>query len=259
MRVLLTNDDGYQSEGLRTLCRELSLYCEVYVAAPLKQQSGASHSMNLFREIPVQIVDIPGAKKAWAIDGTPVDSVKIGVEKFMQWKVDGVISGMNRGPNLGTDVFYSGTVGAATEAAILGIPAIAVSLSCAQDSPNYQEAAQLTWKVAQKIFRQREEDNHLLFNLNIPDLPHGEIKGICTARLGIRRYYNDLDQQPTSAEEISFILSGRCEERSQRPDDDVQLLRQGYATLTPLVLDRTNERFMAFCRKITEEVSFSKD
>ena len=254
MRVLLTNDDGYQSAGLQQLCRALSSSYEVYVAAPAQQQSGASHSMHGFQKIFVEPVAIPGAEKAWAVSGTPVDSVKIGIEKLLKVPVDCVISGINQGANLGTDVFYSGTVGAACEAAIGGIPALAVSLDTHNKNADYQAAVQVASQVLQQLLAQAPAvDVPFLMNLNIPELPLKEIKGIRAAQLGVRRYHNKLAEQFDEDGRLAFLLGGICEELSGRKDDDVQLVKQGYASLTPLSLNRTDFHQMPFCRRITGE------
>ncbi len=253
MRVLLTNDDGYLAEGIQALSEALAEDCEVYVAAPLLQQSGASHSMNTHRPVSVQAVEVPQARQAWAIDGTPVDCVKIGLERLVPENVDCVVSGINHGTNLGTDVFYSGTVGAAAEAAILGVPALAVSLdSIGKETADFKAAAQLARQVVRRLYEEVQPP-HMLFNLNIPGLPLKQIRGFRAARLGARRYLNHLEQQTVQSEKMEFLLNGSCEELSHRPNDDVVLLKAGYATLTPLSLERTALEEMPLCRRITGE------
>ena len=254
MRVLLTNDDGYFAEGIRALSEALADDCEVYVAAPLLQQSGASHSMSTHRPVSVQAAEVPQAKQAWAVDGSPVDCVKIGLEKLVPPEgVDCVISGINHGTNLGMDVFYSGTVGAAAEAAILGVPALAVSLdSIGKETADFQAAAQFTRQVVRRLFEE-VKPAHMLFNLNIPGVPLKQIKRFKAARLGVHRYHNHLEEQPVQPGKMEFLLNGSCEILSHRPDDDVVLLRAGYATLTPLSLERTALEEMPLCREITGE------
>jgi len=252
MKVLLTNDDGYQALGLQTLCAVLAKEYEVYVAAPLKQQSSTGHSMTAFGKVLAKSVSIPGAAAAWAIDGTPVDAVKIGLEKFLNYQVDLVVSGINQGTNLGTDVFYSGTVGAACEGALLGVSALAVSLDSHDPEADYLPAAQLAKEIITKAFLPGQAEP-LVLSLNVPALPKEKIKGIKAARLGVRRYYNGLKEQGGRQDAMEFVLNGTCEELSHRPDDDVQLLRQGYATLTPLSLERTDLARLADCKSIIGE------
>ncbi len=249
--ILLSNDDGYQAEGLQTLCRTLAKEKDtaVYVAAPLHQQSGTGHSMHTRQRVSVQEVSIPGAAGAWAIDGTPVDAVKIGLEKMLQKEtVTCLISGINQGRNVGVDVFYSGTVGAAAEAAILGVPALAVSLDVCTDTPDYETAAAITVQLLQKILQQMKQKLFLL-NVNIPEAAAENSPGIRTARLAVMRYHNELAEQYNEAGRLEFRLGGSCETLSDAPDDDVRLLDKGYVTLTPLTLERTDLAMLEMCQK----------
>jgi len=128
MRILLTNDDGINARGLHSLINKLNTIAEIYVVAPRSEQSGTGHSITVFDPIKAIETKIPGIKKGWLVGGTPVDCVKLGTKRLVPEPIDLVVSGINHGSNLGTDVLYSGTVSAATEGVIMGYPAIAVSL-----------------------------------------------------------------------------------------------------------------------------------
>ena len=166
MRILVSNDDGIMADGLITLVKRLSEEHEVYVAAPDRQRSAYSHSVTYFlRDLHARLIEVPGAYKAWSVDGTPADCVYAAVCGLMEEAPDLVVSGINRGWNVSYDCIYSGTVGAASEGTILGIPSIAVSL--ASDRPyEFETSAEITAQLLKRFMEDPDRYEYVL-NVNI--------------------------------------------------------------------------------------------
>ena len=174
--ILITNDDGYQSDGIMALVRVFKPIANIILVAPLEERSCSSHSITARQTLRVKDVQVDGVS-GLAVDGTPADTVILGLNLFSQTPVHFVISGINRGPNLGFDVFYSGTVGAAMEAAMSGIPAMAVSLSI-QEKFNYEVAAETALQIFLHFEETLSRQKNLVLNVNIPDVAHsGKLNG----------------------------------------------------------------------------------
>ena len=169
--ILLTNDDGYQAPGLRTLAAALQSFASVSIVAPSQEQSGAAQSLTLRRPIVCQQI----AEREWAVDGTPADCVIVALHKLLPEKPDMVISGINHGANLGENVYYSGTVGAAREAALHHIPAVAMSLCSKSATVKFESAARVARSAAELILQEGLPDQVLL-NLNVPEPWSGGVK-----------------------------------------------------------------------------------
>ncbi|HWP98290.1 MAG TPA: 5'/3'-nucleotidase SurE [Syntrophomonadaceae bacterium] len=243
MRILLTNDDGVHARGLQALVKELSAIAEIYLAAPDRERSATGHSITVFEPIKAKKTAIAGTKGAWAVWGTPVDCVKLAIARLIDEKIDLVVSGINHGPNLGTDVLYSGTVSAAAEGVIMGSPSLAVSLNSYQENMNFDFAAQFTRRVIQAIFH-LGMDNRTLLNINIPDLAAQEIKGLRISRLGVRNYDNLFEERLDPRGNTYYWLGGGVIDEEQEPDSDVVSVESGYISLTPIHLDLTNYRLI---------------
>ena len=187
MKILLSNDDGVFATGIRALATELSKQNEIYVSAPDSERSAVSRSMTLFsplRARPVKLTDLPDVP-AYAVNGTPVDCVRLGLGNLFE-QPDLVISGINIGPNLGTDVLYSGTVGAAHEAALLGYQAVAVS--CCAYEPKHLDTAARAAAWAIRYVGEHPMPFGTLLNVNAPDLPAEQIRGIKAVPTGVIGY-----------------------------------------------------------------------
>ncbi|MFC0905058.1 5'/3'-nucleotidase SurE [Clostridium sp. MT-14] len=222
MRLLLTNDDGIDAEGLHILAKCFEKDNEVIVAAPNMQRSGSGHSITTDRSLTAEEVKIPGINsKAYSINGTPADCVRVGLNKIEDKKIDMVISGINNGFNLGIDVLYSGTVSAAIEAAICKVPSMAVSLDTKGGNYDYNIAAKYALEVFSTI-RGRYKKDDVVLNLNVPLLPIEKIKGIKVCNMGFKYKRKGMD-------------SKECNETT-----DVKYINDGYVTLTPLHYDLTN-------------------
>jgi len=241
---LVTNDDGFDAPGIKALICGLSGLGELTVIAPESERSGASHAITVFEPITARKtrVDWNGnVYSGYKVGGTPADCVRLGILELSGDKSDLVVSGVNRGGNYGGDILYSGTVGAALEAALFGIPSIAFSLQFDKDE------AEQRWDTCEKLipilteyFLNNQLPGGTVLNVNIPNLPIDDIKGIRIAKLSSAV----MDDQYTVSNETngdkSFKIkfSGRHELRG-RPDEDFNLVHDGYVALTPLHFDMT--------------------
>ena len=191
--ILLTNDDGIRAPGLLAMLEALSEWAKVYVVAPDSERSGVGCAVTLTRDLESVPADKPPAAAAWAISGTPADSVKLGVAELLPERADMVVSGINRGPNVGVNVFYSGTVAAAIEAAVLGLPSVAVSLDYAPVMP-FELAAERVTPVVRAVLEKGLGRGYLV-NVNVPNVPAGEMgPAVLTrhGRAGFREFYRPL-------------------------------------------------------------------
>ncbi len=239
MNFLLVNDDGIESEGLHALANALATVGNVYVAAPDTQQSGKSLSISLMDSIRVNEYHVPNAVKAWRVNGTPADCTKVGIQKCAEEgaKIDVVFSGINRGSNLGCDTLYSGTVGAAMEAALHDLHAVAVSVNH-HDAKYFAAACSLALQVIDYVVNLPV---NIVVNINTPNLPPEEILGIKYATLGQSNYVDEFVHK----EDDIYVLEGYIPDYSHVPDFiDVGANYKGYATVTPMMFDLTAYDFI---------------
>ncbi len=251
MKILLTNDDGIYAKGIQALVKELSTIAEIYLAAPDHERSGTGHSITVFDPIKVVETKIPGTKYGWKIGGTPVDCVKLAMNRLIGEKVDLVVSGINHGPNLGTDVLYSGTVSAAAEGVIMGSPSIAVSLNSYLDEVDFSFSAQFTRRVIAAVMSGGMDKNTLL-NINIPLLPPEKMQGIRISKLGVRNYNNLFEQRQDPRGNTYYWLGGGVLNEEQHEDSDVYAIEQGYISITPIHLDLTDYKLMHKYQRISQ-------
>ena len=239
MRILVTNDDGIYADGLNVLYRELSELGECVVVAPETEQSAVGHAITLYRPIMVRRARKDGEFLGYAVRGTPADCVKIGVKELTEKPVDLVVSGINVGANVGINVLYSGTVSAATEAAILGIPAIAVSLDTRTSSSNFIPAA----RFIKKLIPQVMESSFLrgvTLNVNVPALPEEEIRGAVITRQGAARLVEEFERRLDPRGNIYYWLAGETLlPDTEELESDACALSRGYITITPINYDLT--------------------
>lgn len=238
MNILVVNDDGIGSKGIRHLVQALSKVADVYVCAPDGQRSAKSHSITLGQDVIIQPVAFPGAKGALQTSGSPADCTKIGLQFFAEEGVtiDMVYSGINMGSNLGMDTLYSGTIGAAAEAAVSGIQAVAVSADD-HEATHFDTACKLAVDVIEHVYGKL--DPSVVVSINVPDLPASEIKGVKTALLG-GHYYDDRFHH---VEGSRYALSGQPADYSDSSlEYDLASVYAGYATITPLQFDFTDRR-----------------
>lgn len=234
MRILLSNDDGYFSPGLQALARELSKIADVVVVAPERDRSGASNSLTLDR--PLQLKRAPSGY--YYVNGTPTDCVHLAVTGMLDVQPDMVISGINHGANMGDDTVYSGTVAAATEGFLLGVPSMAVSL-VGRSPTQFETAAVLAREMVERMQR-TPLAAPVLLNMNVPDLPYAELKGLRTTRLGKRHRAEPVIRDTNPRGEQIFWIGPVGEAADAGEGTDFHAVAQGYVSLTPLQIDLTH-------------------
>ena len=231
MHLLLVNDDGIHAPGIRAVCdAAVKAGHRVSVCAPDRERSAASHSFTLGGLLSAESADYPGTERAWASDGTPSDCARLGL--YLAGDVDAVISGINNGPNLGGACIYSGTVGAAMEASMSGVPALASSLQESGRS-DYSAAAELTIRVAEWMMNHPLRRGEI-YNLNVPV---SEIRGVKAAVLGPVYLDSAEYTEIETAEGVKYRYKSGVNVPVDDPECDVLLIEQGYATLTKLTWD----------------------
>jgi 5'-nucleotidase len=238
--IVVTNDDGVQAPGVLALATAMRTLGEVEVVAPSINQSASGHKKTLFQDIPYSRVTLADGSEATSVGGSPADCIALAALGLIRWPPQIVVSGINRGPNMGQDITYSGTVTAALEASISGVPAVAVSLDNrnANTVEDYAEAARVAVQVVQRALEQKLPAFTIL-NLNVPALPR--VKGIRLTRQGVRIYQDELEIKEAVARIVGPEPGGMFEEAGT----DLWAVHQGYASLTPLHLDLTAHRLFA--------------
>jgi 5'-nucleotidase len=233
MKFLLCNDDGYFAPGLACLAEKLASLGDVVVVAPERDRSGVSNSLTLDRPLIVR----RAANGFYYVNGTPSDCVHLAVTSFLDFKPDLVVSGINHGANMGEDTLYSGTVAAAMEAYLLGIPALAVSLAGRIDN-HFDTAAAVAADLAER-FASQPPASPILLNLNVPDMPHSALKGIKVTRLGRRHQVEPAVKSLNPRGETIYWVGAVGQAQDAREDTDFYAVTAGYASLTPLMVDLT--------------------
>ena len=235
MNFLIVNDDGIDSRGIRALADALSTQGKIFVSAPAKQQSGKSQSITFMESIEVEVAEFEGAELAWKVHGTPADCTKIGLQlcALEGHNIDIVFSGINQGSNLGTDTLYSGTVGAAMESILQGIRAVAVSVGD-HNASHFEVACDLAVQIIPIVMWM---DPTVVININTPNLPREEIKGLKYAALGPSFFLDGFVYK----EGNTYQLEGHVPDFSHLGEAlDVGANSLGYATITPLKPDHTD-------------------
>ncbi|WP_127959695.1 5'/3'-nucleotidase SurE [Serratia microhaemolytica] len=235
MKILLSNDDGVSAPGIQVLAQALRQFASVQVVAPDRDRSGSSNAMTL--ESPLRAQTLPNGDIV-VPRGTPTDCVYLGVNMLMQPGPDIVVSGINAGANLGDDVIYSGTVAAAMEGRHLGLPALAVSL---HGTEHYQTAATITSHLLRTLLVEPLRIDKIL-NINVPDLPLNQIKGIRVTRCGSRHPADQVIRQQDPRGRTLYWIGPLGEKSDAGPDTDFAAIEQGYVSITPLQVDMTAYR-----------------
>ncbi len=250
MKLLISNDDGIFALGIKTLADTLALAGhEVIVVCPDRERSATGHGLTLHDPIRAELVTgvFHSSVKSWSCSGTPADCVKLALGALLDKFPDFVLSGINHGANLGTDVLYSGTVSAAMEGTIEGIPSIALSLtsfSCQE----FQPAADFAKTLIAHLERQPLSESMLL-NINIPPVPTAEIAGVKVVRQGIRRYFDTFQKRVDPRGKTYYWLSGEVLQDLEQPEHlhlppeietDVQAIKRNFITIVPLQFNLTS-------------------
>jgi 5'-nucleotidase len=235
MRILCTNDDGYLATGLNVLASAARPLGEVSIVAPDREQSATSHSLTIHHPLRAR----RARDGALVVDGTPTDCVILAVGELLEHRPDIVLSGINHGPNMGEDVLYSGTVAAAMEATVLGIPAVAVSYTGSdyEELPGWEGilTALLRNMVAADDF-----PPDTLFSVNLPPVSPEDVRGIRVTSLGKRRYSDSLTRALDPSGKEYFWIGGGVTNWTGTPDSDFRAVKEGFISVTPLHLDLTN-------------------
>jgi 5'-nucleotidase len=232
LRVLLTNDDGIQAPGLSALADALATIADVTVVAPSGERSGASHSISVRRPVTCEQV----GDRRWSVDGTPADTVIIALNRILDRKPDLVVSGVNLGANIGQNIHYSGTVGAALEATLNRVPAFAISIATRNAACDFAPTARLGRELAGLLFEEGLPEG-ILLNVNVPESWGG---GVRFTRQSERVTRNVLREEPGPRGPIFWLQETQALE-SLEPDSDYAAIRAGMAAVTPLQVRRTHE------------------
>ena len=235
MKILCTNDDGYEATGIKVLVAAASKLGNVTTVAPDREQSATSNSLTLHHPLRAR----QNSDGTWVVDGTPTDCVLLALNELLIEQPDVCVSGVNHGPNMGEDVLYSGTVAAAMEATFMGIPAVALSHT------GYEHGQLEGWepivvKILQSILGQDELAAGTLFNVNLPRIAPADVRGIRVTSLGQRRYAESITRANDPSGREYFWIGGGVASWQGGADSDFQAVNEGYISVTPLNLDLTN-------------------
>jgi len=234
VRILLSNDDGYQAQGLRELAKALEQLAEITVVAPDRDRSGASNSLTL--ETPLRVEQVES--NVYCVNGTPTDCVHVAITGLLAHEPDMVISGVNHGANLGDDVLYSGTVAAAMEGRFLGSPAVAVSL-VAGGGRHFGTAVSL---IRRMVGRMTDDPlpGETILNINVPDLPETSIRGVQATRLGFRHKSEPVVQARDPKDRPVYWVGPAGEGQDAGPGTDFHAVANGWISVTPIKIDLTD-------------------
>lgn len=243
MKILVSNDDGIDSPGIYALVQELKKIGEVTVVAPDRQQSAVGHSLTISRPLRATQFKRDGEMFGYAINGTPSDSVKLALAGLLDFRPDIIVSGINHGKNTAVNILYSGTVSAATEGMLSGVKALAVSLDNHSWSADMTAAAKYAAIVAKKLIS-IDLPSDTLLNLNVPDLPFEEIKGIKAVRHADSYWKDKFEERLDPFNYKYYWFSGEYQSLHDEEGTDDYALKNGYASLTPIHYDLTNFHFL---------------
>ena len=243
MRILLSNDDGYFSPGIEHLARALSAVADITVVAPERDRSGASNSLTLDRPLSLK----QSANGFYYVNGTPTDCVHLAVTGMLDEIPDMVVSGINNGANMGDDTIYSGTVAAATEGFLLGVPSVAVSL-CSKAGTHFETAARVALEVVQMI-RQRQTGEPVLLNVNVPDVPYDALQGTVVTRLGKRHKAESVVRTVTPRHETVYWVGAAGEAQDAGEGTDFFAVNNRQVSITPLQIDLTHNAQLSLVRE----------
>lgn len=242
LKVLISNDDGIFANGIQTLAEKLSKTCEVYIAAPNRERSAMGHALTLHKPVHVEEVELKfPVAKAYAISGTPSDCVKLAANAlFKDIPFDVMISGINHGPNLGSDVLYSGTVSAALEGAIQGYPSIATSLvNGFEKLADFSHGAEFIANFLPQVMKVGIPPKSIL-NVNIPAVSLNHMAGVKVTELGTRMYTDSYERRVDPRGGVYFWLAGEVIDTTEAETSDVEAIRSNMVSISPVHYNLTN-------------------
>jgi 5'-nucleotidase len=238
--ILITNDDSINAPGIKALTEAAIPFGRVVVVAPDKPQSGMGHAITINAPLRLQKVDFIDGVEAYTTNGTPVDCVKLAVDKVLHRKPDICLSGVNHGANHSINVIYSGTMSAAMEAAIESIPSVGFSLLDYSMTADFNPSKKIIAQIIQQIFSHKKLDKHLLFNVNIPAIPFDKIKGIKVCKQAYAKYEEKFMERLDPHGKKYYWLTGEFVNFDKSKDTDVWALANNYVSLVPIQFDLTN-------------------
>ncbi len=241
-KILITNDDGIHAPGIFSLWEAMDALGDVTIVAPDAEKSAVGHAITISDPIRIQKVTKRDGFEGWAVKGTPADCVKIAVQGIMKQKPDLVISGINSGANVGNNIIYSGTVSAATEGTMLNIPSIAISLDSVRGG-YYESAKTIAQRIVQKVL-ENGIPKKILLNVNVPNLPLDEIRGIRTTRQGNIFFRDWFEGREDPRGHQYYWMTGEIVNPDQDDQFDGVALKQGYVSLTPIHYRLTAEKYL---------------
>lgn len=245
MKILITTDDGVNSKGYKILFKYLKrISNEIIAVVPDRERSAVSQAITLHSPIRM----FKKNKNIYVLDGTPTDCVYLTLLGAIDFKPELVISGINKGPNMGEDIVYSGTVAAAIEATFGNIPAFAISIDAINEKIHYETAAEFAVKLAKKIF-EKSLPRGIFLNVNVPNLPAKSIKGVKITKLGTRKYLDKLIKRTDPKGNPYFWLAGDDVIWTNEKDTDYYEVKQGFISVTPLHLDLTSYNYISKLKK----------
>lgn len=244
MRILCTNDDGYMARGLRVLADAAGTLGEVAVVAPDREQSATSHSLTIHRPLRARVSE----DGTHVVDGTPTDCVIMAVNELLGYRPDFCLSGVNHGANMGEDVLYSGTVAAAMEATVIGVPSVAISYT-GDDFETLDRWKSLLEGFLSQVLAHRTFPVHTLLNVNLPAVRPEEVKGVRITTLGQRRYSDAITRAQDPKGRDYFWIGGGISDWAGGEDADFRAVEGGSISVTPLHLDLTNYQTLEEIRR----------
>lgn len=247
--ILVSNDDGIDAPGLSALAEAMRSLGEVFIAAPVHEQSAVGHAITIRDPVRAREVDLNIAEGviAYSVKGTPADCVKLAVNQLLPRRPDLVVSGINRGPNTAVNVIYSGTVSAATEAAILGIDSIAFSL-CSWEGGDYGPSQDVAQRIAARVLKQGLPPG-ILLNVNVPLLPLDQLRGILPTRQARSRWEESFHERVDPNNQPYYWLTGTFVNLDEGENTDIWAVDNGYVSVTPIHYDLTAHDYLESMRK----------
>lgn len=248
MKILISNDDGMMANGIKMLSETLATQHEVYVIAPDRERSAAGHSLTLHTPLRVEELEAKnGIKRCWVTTGTPGDCIKIGINAILEEgeRPDIVITGINHGPNLGSDILYSGTVSCAMEGAMLDCPSIAVSLaSLRYELDDFKFAAQFILSLLPKL-KEFQFPKKTILNVNVPALDPEDISGVAITELGRKMFSDTYEKRVDPRGKVYYWLAGELINEPEDAQTDIAAVRNNKISITPVTYEMTRKGFMA--------------
>ena len=246
-KILITNDDGITSKGIYALYEAMKEIGQTFIAAPTFEQSASSHSLTLSNPLRVKVLERKNGFKGWSVDGTPVDCVKIAIRSLMTQRPDILISGINHGANLGNNIIYSGTVSAAAEGMLMGIPSIAISLA-SFNTDNYDVVKKFAKRIVKKVL-DHGIPNDTLLNVNVPYCNQENIKGVKITTQGGQYFVDEFEERIDPRNSEYYWIKGKMIDEDQSIDYDGKAIKECYVSITPIHFKLTNKLYLEDLKK----------